>query len=150
MYGTGYQTYQQTNIITADPKRLVMMCYEGAIHFLERAKEEYLNREYEAKGKAIQNVLGILNELREALDFEKGGEIARNLDHLYSFMIRYILRADRERDLKVFDQVAVMLKELKSAWEEVFRSQPLAKNVLVSREEQGLYPFESADSLRLR
>jgi flagellar protein FliS len=149
MYGTGYQTYQQTNIITADPKRLVMMCYEGAIHFIKTAKEEYLNREYEAKGKAIQNALAILNELREALDFEKGGEIARNLDHLYSFMIRYILRADRERDLKVFDQVAAMLKELKSAWEEVFRSQPLAKNTLVSPEEQGLYSFESTNSLRL-
>jgi len=149
MYGTGYQTYQQTNIITADPKRLVLICYEGAIHFLKTAKEEYLNREYEAKGKAIQNALAVLSELREALDFEKGGEIARNLDHLYSFMIRYILKADRERDLKVFDQVVAMLKELKSAWEEVFRSQPLAKNALISLEEQGPYPFESANSVRV-
>ena len=149
MYGTGYQTYQQTNIITADPKRLVLICYEGAIHFLKTAKEEYLNREYEAKGKAIQNALAVLSELREALDFEKGGEIARNLDHLYSFMIRYILKADRERDLKVFDQVVAMLKELKSAWEEVFRSQPLAKNTLISPEEQGLFPFESANSVRV-
>jgi len=29
--GNGINAYKQTNVITADPKRLILMCYEGAI-----------------------------------------------------------------------------------------------------------------------
>jgi len=92
MVGAGFQTYRKTDVITADPKKLVIMCYEGAIHSLKTARAKYAAEEYEAKAKAIQNALDILNELRAALDFEKGGEIARNLESLYSFWIQHIIQ----------------------------------------------------------
>jgi len=117
MNGNIFQTYQQTDIITADPRRLIIMCYEGAIQNLGLAKLHYLNKNYEAKGKAIQKALDIINALREALDFEKGGEIAKNLDRIYDFFNRYILMADIKRDIKGFDQTMFLLGELKSAWD---------------------------------
>ena len=120
MYGNGFDAYRQTNVLTADPKKLVIMCYEGAISNLKIARESYLSGEYEAKAKAIQKAQDIVNELMCALDFEKGGQIARNLEALYNYMTRRILDADAKRDIKAVEEVVGMLEELKGAWEEVF------------------------------
>jgi flagellar protein FliS len=120
MYGSKHRLYRQTEVVTADPKRLVILCYEGAIRSLKTAQQTYLSSDFETKGKAVQNALDIISELREGLDFERGGEIAKYLDAIYSFMTRYILKADRTRDTQGFEHVGAMLEELKSAWEEIF------------------------------
>lgn len=120
MNNSGYQVYQQTDIMTADEKRLIIMCYEEAIYSLKSVKNQFLNQDYEAKGKAVQKALDIINELRVALNFEKGGIIAKNLDLIYGFLIRYILDADLKKDIKAFEQAASILNELKSAWEQIF------------------------------
>ena len=91
MYANGFDAYRQTNVLTADPKKLVIMCYEGAITNLRVARERYLSGEYEAKAKAVQKAQDIISELMHALDFEEGGQIARNLEALYNYMTRRIL-----------------------------------------------------------
>jgi flagellar protein FliS len=96
------------------------MCYEGAIYSLNLAKAKYYAQDYEAKGNAIQKALDVLNELRAALDFEKGGEITRNLDGLYSFWTQHVIKADRNKDTRSLDQVASMQEEIKSALEEAY------------------------------
>jgi flagellar protein FliS len=117
MIGGGFRAYQKTGVVTADPKKLVILCYEEAISSLKVAKEKLFAQEYEAKGKAVQKALDILNELRGALDFEKGGQIARNLDSLYAFWTQHIIKAGLSRDPKQFDPVISMLGEIKSALE---------------------------------
>ncbi len=116
----GYQTYKQTGVITADPKKLVVMCYEEAIRSLNSAASSYSSKDYMAKGKAVQKALDIIGELREALDFEKGGTIATSLNALYVFMASHIIKSDLAKNMKGFKQVASMLGQLKPAWEKVF------------------------------
>jgi len=140
MAGVGFSAYQKTDVITADPRKLVIMCYEGAIYSLKLAKAKYYAQEYEAKGKAIQNALDILNELRAALDFEKGGEIATNLDSLYSFWSQHIIKADFRKDLQTLDRVAAMLEEIKSALEEAYYGQREGQNLPL--------PFDTASPER--
>ena len=123
MYSNGIQDYRRTNVITADPKRLVLMCYEGAIENLKIGKQRYIEKDYEGKGKAITKAQDIINELLCSLDFEKGGAIAKNLDSLYNYMSRRIIHADVNNDIKTIDEVIGMLNELKSAWEDIFYKQ---------------------------
>lgn len=120
MYGKGIGTYRQTDVITADPKRLVIMCYEGVIDHLEIAKKRFQAGQYEAKAKAVLKAQDFLNELMHALNFEKGGEIAKNLDSLYNYMARRIICAEANRTVEPFDEVIGLLKELKEAWEQIF------------------------------
>ena len=120
MYRDGVSAYQQTNVVTADPKRLVIMCYEGAISNLKIAKARYLSGEYESKAKAMQKAQDIISELIQALDFEKGGEIARGLVALYNYVERRLLDAEVKRDIEAIDEVVGILYELKGAWEEIF------------------------------
>ncbi|MDA3835929.1 MAG: flagellar export chaperone FliS [Spirochaetales bacterium] len=121
MYGNGINAYRQINVTTADPRRLVLMCYEGAISSLKTAKENYISREYETKNKTVQKAQSIISELMLTLDFEKGGEVAGNLDSLYNYMLRRIAEGDVKGDMKAFDEVILMLGELESAWKEISR-----------------------------
>jgi flagellar protein FliS len=123
MYSNGIQSYRKTNVITADPGKLVIMCYEGAIDNLKLAKRKFNEQDYEGKGKAVTKTLDILDELLCALDFEKGGSIASNLESLYNFMTRRILQAEAEKDIDGFDEIIRMLSELLAAWQDIFSRQ---------------------------
>jgi len=117
MFEQGIQSYRKVNVTTSNPLQLILMCYEGAINNLKIAKEKYLAKDYEAKGRAIKKFMDIIAELQCALDFEKGGEVAKNLDAIYSFITRTVLRADMEKDLATLDKVINMLNELLSSWQ---------------------------------
>jgi len=122
MHGNGIDAYRQTNVMTADPKRLVLMCYEGAISNLKIAKEKYASNEYEAKVKAVQKVQDILTLLMQSLDFEKGGKIAVSLEALYNYMLRRLVDGDIKKDTRIIDEVIYILEELESAWKEIFNT----------------------------
>lgn len=128
MYGNRIDAYKQTNVMTADPKRLVLMCYEGAIRSLKIAREKLISGEYEQKGNAVQKTQDILSLLMQGLDFEKGKEIAMSLDALYNYMSRRLLEGDIKKDVKAFDEVIGILEELESAWKETF-STPKNDNI---------------------
>lgn len=120
MYGNGIGAYQRTGVTTADPKKLVLMCYEEAIRNLKIARTRYISRDYEEKSRALQKVIEIIEALNCALDFERGGKIAENLHSLYNYMIDHLRDSDLKRNIKGIDHVIWMLVELKSAWEEIF------------------------------
>ncbi|MCX5846817.1 MAG: flagellar export chaperone FliS [Deltaproteobacteria bacterium] len=127
MHTNGGGAYQRASVITADPKRLVLMCYEGAIRNLKIAKAKYVSRDYEEKARALIKAQDFICALNSALDFEKGGEIASNLQALYNYMMHHLTEADLKKDLKAMDHIIWMLVELKSAWEEILTSH--SKNI---------------------
>ena len=115
----GIQSYRKTNVVTADPGKLVIMCYEGAIDNLIIAKQKYAEKKYEEKSRHIIKAQDIIDELMCSLDFEKGGLIARNLESLYNYMNRRILLADANWNMDAIDEVIGILREILSAWKEV-------------------------------
>ncbi|MBA7679772.1 hypothetical protein ES703_88076 [subsurface metagenome] len=54
-----------------------------------------------------------------SLDFEKGGEIAKNLFRLYMYMNRKLLDANINKDRGPLEEVKKLLQELRAAWTEV-------------------------------
>src|SRR3989339_125114 len=99
MYGNRIGAYRKNDVITADSKTLVVMCYDALITNLKLAKVKYSEKEYEAKEKAVTKSMNVITALMEALDFAKGGQIAKNLDAIYSYMLRRITYADVNRDM---------------------------------------------------
>lgn len=124
MYQKVTNTYQQANVFTANPQRIVLMCYELAIGHLKKAKTHNELKEFEAKAKSLQTVMDVIHELRQALDFKLGGEVAKNLDALYHYMTNRLIDGDLKKDVKSFDEVTDMLEELLSAWKEIFTAVP--------------------------
>lgn len=116
MYQNVAYTYREANVLTANPLKLVLMCYDGAITSLKLAKEAYIRKDYESKAKALRKALDIIHELDASLDMNRGGEISKNLRGLYLFMTQSLIEADLNRDLKMFGRIIGLLRELESAW----------------------------------
>lgn len=116
----GAAAYQQTaahgGVAAADPHRLVLMLMDGALDRLAAAKGAIANGSMEAKGRLIQRAMAIVDELRSSLNLDAGGEIASNLDALYDYFNRQLVRANLENRAELLDEVANLLREVRSAW----------------------------------
>jgi flagellar protein FliS len=123
VYSNGIQTYRKTKVMTADPRKLVMLCYEGAIDNLKVGKQRIAQEDYEGRSKSLGKAQDIIGELLCSLNLEGGGSIAKGLDSLYNYMLRRIIHADLKNDLRAIEEVIGMLTELKAAWQEIFCQQ---------------------------
>jgi flagellar protein FliS len=70
-------------------------------------------------GKTILKTQEIITELMVSLDFEQGGDIAKNLFSLYTWFNKELLEANISRDIKRILSVRNMFNELRSAWAEI-------------------------------
>ena len=117
----GLQAYQrvntQTSITDADPHRLVQLLYNGAIERINMAKARMQAKDYAGKGKLITKAMEIISGLRAFLDFEKGGELAAQLEALYDYMERTLLEASLKNDPVKLDEVISLLHSVKEGWD---------------------------------
>jgi len=118
-YGKTLGQYQKTKVITAGKMDLIVMCYEKAVQSLQQIKVLIEEKEYEKKAKKLQKVLDIIEELQGSLNHEKGGQIAKNLNSIYTFLTKHLLQGDIRKDITVYDDAISILIELKEAWETI-------------------------------
>lgn len=108
--------YKRQDIQTASPGKLLVMLYDGAVKNLDLAKSAYEQNDYESKVQAIGKCRAIVLELIGALDFEKGGEIAKNLQSLYAYTLRRLGDADMKKDRQALIESRSILANLRDAW----------------------------------
>ena len=113
----------QTQVTTTTPGHLVVMLYDGAITFLEQAKQEIEIRNYAKKGILISQALDIISELDGSLNTDKGGEIAQNLHKLYMYCSTRLLQANLKMDITLIDEVIGILSSFRSAFSEISKTQ---------------------------
>jgi len=113
-------SYQRVQATTASPGQRVVLVYKAIVKNIETAIAEMDNVKDPGRFERINNSIiqaeQLIAELQFALDKEKGGEIATNLDNLYSFWRRYLLKANIEKSKEKLEQILGMVKELTDAW----------------------------------
>lgn len=117
-------TYQKTSIETADPLQLIILCYDTAIRDLNEAKAMHEKKNMEEAYRRIRHAQDIITELLVGLDHERGGDIARNLNRLYNFILRQLIGINSREDTAIYTHLVRILSELKEAWEAIKASQP--------------------------
>ncbi len=128
------QSYQQTQIETASPERLLLMLYSAALWRLERAKTALQEHNYRETHDLLTKVQDIVLELMVSLDWETGSEICSSLHSLYDYVYRRLVQANIHKDLGAIDESVQILSDLQSGWEQVILHQKsVAKPVPVSR-----------------
>jgi len=116
-YGQYTQAYQKAQVNTVDQRKLIVMLYDGAIRFLTTAVEK-LNAgdTYEAHNNLIKGK-SIIAELLASLNMEQGGDIAKNLQRLYSYMFNELIDANLNKDGTRITHVLHLLRELRVGWQ---------------------------------
>jgi flagellar protein FliS len=108
-----------SGVDAATPHRLIQMLLEGALEKINLAKGYMQRGEIALKGSHISWAISIIDGLRMSLDKESGGDVATNLDALYDYMGRRLAEANLKNDTAMLQEVAGLLKEIKSAWDAI-------------------------------
>ena len=126
-YTNAISTYRETSVKTASQGQLIIMLYDEAVRNLDRgldllkldAGRKQNPANIEKISRAILKAQEIITELIVSLDFEEGGDIAKNLFSLYTWFNKELLEANISHDLRRITSIRNQLNELRSAWIEI-------------------------------
>lgn len=108
-----------TGVAGADNVQLIQMLFDGLIESLATARGHMERGAIVEKGKSLARASRIVVGLQGALDFEKGGDIARNLNDLYSYITRRLFHVNANNDLDALQEVHNLMNEIRAAWNQV-------------------------------
>ncbi len=110
----------ETGVSTADPHRLVLMLFDGAILTITSAGSALSRGAIAARGEAISKAIEIIaNGLKASLDTTAGGELAERLAALYDYMCERLLYANIHGSQAALDEVSGLLHSLRDAWQNI-------------------------------
>jgi flagellar protein FliS len=129
---TAYKTSLEAQILCSDPVQLVDILYSLAIDSVEAARSAHQRGDIFSRGRHTTKTFDILVELQHSLNFEKGGEIARNYARLYDYCQRRVLEGHTAASEACFTEVASLLGDMKEAWQAVIKHNAATKPVLAA------------------
>lgn len=106
----------------ASPTRAVILLYERLLADLRRAERYIQEKNPVEKGKNLLHANDILNELLASLNMEKGGELAKDLARLYTYLIKEINEIDATRDLERLRNVIEIVETIYEGWRQAYES----------------------------
>lgn len=110
----------ESAVSTADPHRLIMMLFDGALAALSQARIHMEAGDIPKKGVSISKAIDLIsNGLRASLDMEAGGQLAERLAALYDYMGQRLLFANLNNNLAALDEVNELLGGLRDAWSQI-------------------------------
>ena len=121
MNNSGMQQYRsmsaQGNLAEATPYQVVQVMLDAVLARIAEATGHLERGEVAAKGEKIGKALGIIEALMLGLDKAGGGDIAANLERLYDYSSRTLLRAQLENRGELLKEVSSLLREIKLGWD---------------------------------
>lgn len=128
--------YKKVEVTTSDNVKIISLLYDGAINFIKIARKRMELGDIAGKGLYIGKATSIVGELSNSLNMNDGGEIAKNLNRLYDFVLERLIIANTKNDPKAFDDAEKVLDVLRSGWREMVKS--LSRNSRTESVGQGV------------
>jgi flagellar protein FliS len=126
-------SYLQTEVQSRTPLELVVMLYDGAIRFLSSARSAIERNDIAARREGISRALAVISELQSTLDMDQGGDMAKSLDSLYTYLNGRLIDASFKKDVQPIDEALKVLNTLRGAWADIAAQQPAAAPAQASR-----------------
>ena len=120
----GAGAYQQTRVQSSSPLELVVLLYDGALRHLLAARDAVERRDLIARREGVSKALAIITELQSTLNLEDGGQIAIQLDALYTYMTGRLVDSTAKKDATALPEVEKLLRSLREAWAQVAAGEP--------------------------
>jgi flagellar secretion chaperone FliS len=80
------RTYRESAVRGATPLGLVVILYDEIVRSIRKAQRAFESGQIEARAKELTHAVEVIGYLQSVLDFEKGGQVARNLSNFYNLM----------------------------------------------------------------
>ena len=118
-YSNYQNAYKKASVNTLDQNKLIIMLYDGAIKNANFAVQYMESGKIEKVHDSLIKTKNIVTELLATLNMEQGGEIAKNLKSLSSYMFSQLIEANMEKKSEPVLTVIDLLKELRGAWVQI-------------------------------
>jgi len=120
-----WESYRKVATQTATPGQLVLMLYDGAIAFLEKAATGFSQTDPLNFNQTINNNIlraqAIIHEMNASLNMQAGGEVSANFRRLYNYLYRRLTYANRRKQREPIDETIARLRVLRESWAEMLR-----------------------------
>jgi flagellar protein FliS len=130
---THYDRYLETEVLGADPVKLIGMLFGAAIEATGAARRHLRAGAIRERSHQIMKAWEIVGELSRSLDHTRGGEISRSLSGLYVYLQSQLLEANRQQIEAPLQEVERLLTTLHEAWATLrLAPEPLGRHEPVS------------------
>lgn len=133
-----WHSYRKVATQTAPPGQLVLMLYEGAIGFLERARagfqQEDVCASIETINNNVQRAQAILVELNSSLNMSAGGEFSATMRRLYEYFDTRLHEGNVQKEEQKIAEVIQHLTVLRDAWSQMLGHETASAPVETRRE----------------
>lgn len=124
---SGLDSYKEVraygSLAEASPYEVVRVLLDAVLARIMEAKGHLERGEVAAKGEKIGKALAIIEALVLGLDKRRGGDLAENLERLYDYASRTLLKANLENRTDLLQEVASLLREIKLGWDGIAPAQ---------------------------
>lgn len=121
--------YQKNQVETATPEQILILLYDGAIQFLNKAKLAIAEGNSDQINYNIFACQKIILEFMNTLDMEKGGSLADNLYSLYEYFYKTLSMVNITKDMHKVNEVLKHLKSLRDTWQKAINLANAKKEV---------------------
>jgi flagellar protein FliS len=110
------RAYRESAVRGASPVGLIVILYEEIIHSMRKAERAVLSGNIEERTRSLNHALAVVGHLQGILNFEKGGQVARDLSSFYDLARTKILDANMKTDSAAIEWVVTQCSMIKQAW----------------------------------
>ena len=104
-YNKYIKQYQASTVNTATPEKLMIMMFDGALQFLQKAKVAIAEGNLKERSQNIDGARKIIRELMRTIDLENGNDVSKQLFKLYNKMAMNLIKANVQRNAALIDIV---------------------------------------------
>ena len=147
-YNKYIKQYQTSNITTATPEKLMILLFDGALQFLQKAKNAIEEKNLKERAENIDGARKILRELMRTIDLENGNSVAKSLFKLYNRMTMNLIKANVTRKSELIDTVIEDLTNIRWGFQKAIEIQSGIVTVEEAMQEQQIINNTEHPTLR--
>lgn len=122
-YNKYIKQYQTSNITTASPEKLMIMLFDAAIQFLQKAKLAIAENNIAERTKNIDGARKIIREFMRTIDLENGNDVSKHLFKLYNRISVDLIKANVMRNTEKIDIVIEDLTNIRWGFQKAIEIQ---------------------------
>lgn len=111
-------TYRQMAVETASPVELVIMLCDALIKDLKQVIAAIRAGDIEERVKQSNHAVLVLQEMDLMLDFEHGGETAKELARVYSYVRAKVIESQIKLNPALLERQIEFIQQIRQAWQE--------------------------------